>query len=82
MSAAGEDDISPAVKYRCIDYPFMADCTLHLEDGADVRREIKGKWSASRLLNEQEWLGGFKFGRKHRSLFQHDRRWRPCPAER
>src|SRR4051812_6478876 len=24
--------------------------------------------------------GGFKFGRKHRSLFQHDRRWRPCPA--
>src|SRR3954464_7698689 len=28
-----------------------------------------------------KWLGGFKFGRKHRSLFQHDRRWRPCPGD-
>jgi hypothetical protein len=56
MSAAGEDDISPAVKYRCIDYAFTADCTLHLEDGTDMRREVKGKWSACRLLNEEEWL--------------------------
>src|SRR3954466_9087925 len=44
MSAVGEDDISPAVKYLCIDYPFMADCTLHLEDGTEVRRKLRSRW--------------------------------------
>jgi hypothetical protein len=55
MSAVGEDDISPAVKYLCIDYPFMADCTLHLEDGTEVRRELRSRWYSRRPLNEAEW---------------------------
>jgi hypothetical protein len=74
MSAAGEDAISPAVKYRCINYAFAADCTLHLEDGTDVCREIKGKWSASRLLNEEEWLAHAEhtLARIVGTLHQHD----------
>ena len=74
MSAAGEDDISPAVKYRCIDYAFTADCTLHLEDGTDMCREIKGKWYACRLLNEEEWLANAEhtLARIVGTLHQHD----------
>ena len=66
MSAAGEDDILPAVKYRCIDYAFTADCTLHLEDGTDMRREVKGKWSACRLRHLVGAPGFQRFEQIHR----------------
>ena len=31
---------------RVIDYAFKVDCTLHLENETQVRREIEGKWCA------------------------------------
>jgi hypothetical protein len=55
VSAAEKDDIPPEIKYRCIDYGFTADCTLHLEDGTDVRRKVRGKWYSSNRLNDAEW---------------------------
>ena len=40
---------------RVIDYAFKVDCTLHLENETQVRREIEGKWCAIHLLNHDEW---------------------------
>src|SRR3954447_15634798 len=51
------------------------------ERRGEVLAALPGSEAACREVLDQ-LAGGFKFGRKHRRLFQHDRRWRPCPAER
>src|SRR5215213_5336551 len=45
----------PEVKYRVIDYAFVADCTLYLEDETLIRRKIPGKWYTNKPISKDEW---------------------------